>query len=77
MAGDVFGEYAFDIPLAVGSRVTFLNMGAYTISKAHRFNGVGLPSIYLRRRDGSLKLVREDSFEEFAHLSGVAGRAVA
>jgi carboxynorspermidine decarboxylase len=77
MAGDVFGEYAFDIPLAVGSRVTFLNMGAYTISKAHRFNGVGLPSIYLRWRDGSLKLVREDSFEEFAHLSGVAGRAVA
>ena len=77
MAGDVFGEYAFDIPLAVGSRVTFLNMGAYTISKAHHFNGVGLPSIYLRRRDGSLKLVREDSFEEFAHLSGVAGRAVA
>ena len=77
MAGDVFGEYAFDMPLAVGSRVKFLNVGAYTISKAHRFNGVGLPSIYLRRRDGSLKLVREDSFEEFAHLSGVADRAVA
>ena len=77
MAGDVFGEYAFDMPLAVGSRLTFLNMGAYTISKAHRFNGVGLPSIYLRRRDGSLNLVREDSFEEFAQLSGVAERAVA
>lgn len=77
MAGDVFGEYAFDMPLAVGSRLTFLNMGAYTISKAHRFNGVGLPSIYLRRRDGSLKLVREDSFEEFAQLSGAAERAVA
>jgi carboxynorspermidine decarboxylase len=77
MAGDVFGEYAFDMPLAVGSRLTFLNMGAYTISKAHRFNGVGLPSIYLRRRDGSLYLVREDSFEEFAQLSGVADRAVA
>ncbi len=77
LAGDVFGEYAFDRPLAIGSRLTFLNMGAYTISKAHRFNGVGLPSIYLRRRDGSLKLVREDSFEEFAQLSGVADRAVA
>ncbi len=77
MAGDVFGEYAFDMPLGVGSRVTFLNMGAYTISKAHRFNGIGLPTIYLRRRDGSLKLVREDSFEEFAQLSGVADHAVA
>lgn len=76
LAGDVFGEYAFDIPLAVGSRLTFLNMGAYTISKAHRFNGVGLPSIYLRRRDGSLKLVCKDSFDEFARLSGVADRAV-
>ncbi|MDP6389502.1 MAG: hypothetical protein QF654_06380 [Alphaproteobacteria bacterium] len=77
LAGDVFGEYAFDMPLEVGSRVTFLNVGAYTMSKAHRFNGVGLPSIYLRRRDGSLKLVAEDSFEEFAQLSGVAARAVA
>ncbi len=77
LAGDVFGEYAFDMPLAVGSRLTFLNMGAYTISKADRFNGVGLPSIYLRRRDGSLLLVRKDSFEEFAQLAGVCDHAVA
>ena len=77
LAGDIFGEYAFETPLNVGSRVRFLNMGAYTIAKAHRFNGVGLPSIYLRRRDGSLKLIREDSFEAFAQLSGVADYAVA
>ena len=77
MAGDIFGEYAFDQPLAVGSRLTFPNMGGYTISKAHRFNGVGLPSIYLRRRDGSLKLIRNDSFEEFAKLSGIDCHAAA
>jgi carboxynorspermidine decarboxylase len=77
MAGDVFGEYEFDEPLAIGSRLTFPNMGGYTLSKAHRFNGVGLPSIQLRRCDGSLKRIREDSFEEFAQLSGVADHAVA
>ncbi len=77
MAGDVFGEYAFDSALKIGSRLTFLNMGAYTISKAHRFNGVGLPSIYLRRRDGSMELVHEESFAEFAQLTGDADRAIA
>ena len=77
LAGDVFGEYTFDAPLAVGSRITFLNMGAYTLSKAHRFNGVGLPTIYARRADGTLEMIKEDTFEEFARTAGVAVNAIA
>ena len=77
LAGDVFGEYSFDAPLAIGSRVTFINMGAYTMSKAHRFNGVGLPTIYVRHTDGTLEMVKEDSFDEFAQSAGVAKIAVA
>ena len=76
-AGDVFGEYAFDAPLAVGSRITFPNMGAYTMSNAHRFNGVGLPTIYTRRADGTLEMIKEDTFDDFARTAGVAGNAVA
>ena len=77
LAGDVFGQYSFDRALTVGSRITFLNMGAYTMSKAHRFNGVGLPTIYARRLDGSLDEVRTDSFGEFARNAEVTNIAVA
>ncbi|MCH8237171.1 MAG: hypothetical protein IIC06_03260 [Proteobacteria bacterium] len=77
LAGDIFGEYSFDAPLSVGSRIKFFNMGAYTLSKAHRFNGVGLPTIYVRRADGTMELIKEDTFEEFARASGVATNATA
>ncbi len=72
LAGDVFGEYSFDRELKIGSRVTFLNSGAYTMSKAHRFNGVELPTIYHRHCDGTLLIVSTDRFEEFARSAGVA-----
>ena len=77
LAGDVFGHYSFDRALRIGSKITFLNMGAYTMSKAHRFNGIALPTIYSRRLDGSLDEVRSDSFDEFARNSGVAKIAAA
>jgi carboxynorspermidine decarboxylase len=77
LAGDMFGEYTFDTPLTVGSRVTFLNMGAYTMSKAHRFNGVALPTIYTRHADGEVTMIKEDLFDEFAASAGVAGHAIA
>jgi carboxynorspermidine decarboxylase len=77
LAGDVFGHYSFDRPLVIGSRLKFLNMGAYTMSKAHRFNGVALPTLYHRRLDGSLDKVRADGFDEFAHYTGGLNVAVA
>ena len=71
LAGDGFGEYSFDQQLQIGSRVTFLDMGAYTMSKAHRFNGIELPAIYHRGSDGTVSLVHEDCFVEFAYGTGV------
>lgn len=53
LAGDVFGEYRFEHPLAVGSRIVFENAGAYTVVKANTFNGIPLPSVFELRRDGS------------------------
>lgn len=53
LAGDVFGEYRFDEPLRVGSRVVFTDAGAYTIVKANTFNGIPLPTVYELRDDGS------------------------
>ena len=53
LAGDVFGEYRFDEPLRVGSRLVFTDSGAYTIVKANTFNGIPLPTVYELRDDGS------------------------
>ena len=66
LAGDVFGEYRFDRPLAVGDRVAFLNMGAYTLVKAHMFNGVALPTIYALTSNGDLLLKRGYTYADFA-----------
>ena len=66
LAGDVFGEYRFDQPLAVGDRVIFDNAGAYTLAKAHTFNGVNLPTIYVLTESGQLELKRRFSYADYA-----------
>lgn len=70
LAGDVFGTYRFDAPLRVGSRVAFVNAGAYTLVKAHRFNGINLPSVYRRGEDGALAAVQRFSYEDFLRQNG-------
>ena len=74
LAGDLFGAYRFAEPLAIGSRVVFPAMGAYSLVKAHMFNGQPLPNIYLEMGDGSVMLRRASSFTDFAsinHLTGI------
>ena len=74
LAGDLFGTYRFAEPLAIGSRVVFPAMGAYSLVKAHMFNGQPLPNIYLEMGDGSVMLRRASSFTDFAginHLTGI------
>ncbi len=73
LAGDLFGTYRFAEPLAIGSRVVFPAMGAYSLVKAHMFNGQPLPNIYLERGDGTVVLRRASSFRDFADLNQVAG----
>jgi carboxynorspermidine decarboxylase len=47
LAGDVIGDYAFDAPLEIGSKLVFLDMAHYTMVKTTTFNGVKLPGIAL------------------------------
>ena len=70
LAGDLFGEYRFAEPLETGSRVVFYNAGAYTMSKAHMFNGVNLPSVYGLTPAGDLVLKRRFSYSDFAERWG-------
>ena len=71
LAGDVFGEYAFDQPLEIGSRIIFTNMGAYTLVKAHMFNGINLPTIYAMTESGELVLKKQFTYADFASRNGV------
>ena len=66
LAGDVFGDYSFAAPLAAGDRVVFKNAGAYTLTKAHMFNGVDLPAIYALTQSGDLQLKKEFGYRAFA-----------
>jgi carboxynorspermidine decarboxylase len=70
LAGDVFGSYAFDAPLELGSRVVFEDMGAYTSVKAHMFNGINLPTSYWVAEDGELSVQRRFTYQDFANNCG-------
>ena len=64
LAGDVFGEYRFNNPLAIGDKVVFKNVGAYSLIKANRFNGYNLPDIY-RVQDQQLKKLKHYPYQDF------------
>ena len=71
LAGDLFGDYRFAEPLAVGSRILFPDRGAYTMVKANMFNGINLPTLYLLEEGGELRQVRRYGFEDYLSLCGV------
>ena len=65
LAGDVWGTYDFPDKLKVGDFVIFDNAARYTMVKMNWFNGVQMPSIVVRRLDGSIELVREFAYDDF------------
>lgn len=66
LAGDVIGDYSFPRPLAAGDRVVFLDMAHYTMVKSTMFNGIRLPAIAVRQEDGTLHVVRQFGYEDYA-----------
>ncbi len=65
LAGDVFGTYRFSAPLSPGSKVVFQNAGAYSIVKAHMFNGLNLPCIYAGSPARGFSLAGRFSYDDF------------
>lgn len=65
LAGDVIGDYSFDKRLCVGDRLVFEDMAIYSMVKNNTFNGMCLPSIALRRKDGRIEAVRRFGYEDF------------
>jgi len=65
LAGDVIGDYSFDEELKIGDRIIFEDMAIYTMVKNTAFNGIKLPSIVIKRKDGSFYTSREFHYEDF------------
>jgi len=65
LAGDIMGDYSFDEPLKIGDKVIFEDQMHYTMVKATTFNGVPLPSIAIKRKNGQVEVVKEFSYEDF------------
>ncbi|MDE5902171.1 MAG: carboxynorspermidine decarboxylase, partial [Muribaculaceae bacterium] len=59
------GDWRFDRPLRPGDRLTLLDMNHYTTVKTNMFNGIQHPSMWLRREDGTLQLLREFTYEDY------------
>jgi len=65
LAGDIFGTFRFSEPLKPGDHVSLHNAAAYTMVKKNWFNGVAMPAIALKEPDGSLRLIRRFTYEEY------------
>ncbi|ANT63255.1 carboxynorspermidine decarboxylase (plasmid) [Salipiger sp. CCB-MM3] len=65
LAGDIFGEFNFPAPLKPGDRLSIQDAAGYTMVKKNWFNGVQMPAIAIRELDGSERLVRGFTYEDF------------
>lgn len=65
LAGDVFGTYGFPAPLSVGAIIRFRDAAGYTMVKKNWFNGLKMPSIVVKRLNGTLDVVRRFTYTDF------------
>jgi len=65
LAGDFYGDYSFEKPLAIGDEIILEDMIHYTMVKTTTFNGVNLPSIGKLDPNGRFHLNKKFGYESF------------
>lgn len=65
LSGDFVGYWRFREELKPGDRLTLLDMNHYTTVKTNMFNGISHPSIWLVEADGTPRVLREYSYEDY------------
>jgi len=65
LAGDIMGDYSFDEPLEIGDKIIFEDQIHYTFVKSTTFNGIKLPSLVIKRKDGSYDVIKEFGYDEY------------
>lgn len=67
LAGDIFGTYGFKSRLKIGSIVRFCDAAGYTMVKKNWFNGLKMPSVVVKRLNGSVDVVRRFGYKDFVN----------
>jgi len=65
LAGDIFGEFRFRQALKPGDRLSIQDAAGYTMVKKNWFNGVRMPAIAIRRKNGDVHVVKHFTFEDY------------
>ena len=65
LAGDIIGDYSYDEPLKVGDRIILEDMIHYTMVKTTTFNGIKLPSIIIKNKDNSYKVIKNFCYNDY------------
>ncbi|AXK48455.1 carboxynorspermidine decarboxylase [Aliarcobacter trophiarum LMG 25534] len=65
LSGDIIGDYSFDKPLQVGDKIILEDMIHYTMVKTTTFNGIKLPSIVIKNKDNSYKVVKDFGYNDY------------
>ncbi len=65
LAGDVIGDYDFAEELQIGELLLFGDMAIYSTCKNNTFNGMPLPNIWSRTKDGRLVQLTDFGYEDF------------
>ncbi len=65
LAGDYYGDWAFDSEPKIGDKIIFEDMIHYTMVKTTMFNGVAHPSIAIARIGGEVDVVKEFGYEDY------------
>ena len=67
-AGDIFGDYSFNQPLDIGSKIIFMDTAPYTMVKSHQFNGIKLPSYAIYEKDMPIKVIKQYNYDTFLSM---------
>jgi carboxynorspermidine decarboxylase len=65
LAGDIFGSYELERPLKIGDEVRLADAAGYTMVKKNWFNGIAMPSIAVRRLNGTVERVRSFDYKDY------------
>lgn len=64
LSGDIIGDYSFEKPLQIGSKLLLCDMAIYSMVKNNTFNGMKLPAIALKKGE-TIEIVKEFGYDDF------------
>ncbi|HKM35890.1 MAG TPA: carboxynorspermidine decarboxylase [Lachnospiraceae bacterium] len=65
LAGDIIGDYSFSHPINEGDKLVFEDMAIYSMVKNNTFNGIPLPAIVLKTKEGEYKILKQFGYGDF------------